>query len=227
MIAVDQKPLASPNGFMQSAYSCGKRDGNFTGNDLTRIFGISRRDVSEFGCNGCLPRFRKTTAGRWLYDPKKVAAAILDGHVWCPFMEKTVTELESFTWACDAFTRNIIRAGPCPDGKALRIWLSAVTRVAGEERLLRWMFKYYSGGVSENGNVKLPNHNKKKSDDRTVAEPGEVEQAGEDDDAVRIEEAFQNAMKSGMIAAPYLGQDADANRKKREAPIVIPNLEDV
>jgi len=48
-----------------------------------------------------------------------------------------------------------------------------------------------------------------------------------DEHAARIDDAIKKAMDSNMIEAPYLGQDGEKNRKKRERPIVIPNLEDV
>lgn len=229
---VDQKQLALPSSNRRTAYICGKRGGNFYVEDLTHIFGISRRDVSEFGCNGCLPRFRNTPAGRWLYEPKKVATAILDGHVWCSLVDAVdVPQFESFRWAVDAFNRNILNVGPCPDARSLRLWLCAVSNARGEEKLMRWQFNNYDGGVSENGNIKLRNHNKKKVVDQAV-EVNETQETVSPDSvideyAARIDDAIKKAIESGKIAAPYLGQDANANRKKREAPIYIPTLEDV
>ncbi len=229
---IEQKQITLPSSNRRTAYICGMRNGNFYAEDLTRIFKLTKRDISEFGCNGCLPRFRHTPAGRWLYEPKKVATAILDGHVWCSLVDAVdVPQFESFRWAVDAFNRNILNVGPCPDARSLRLWLCAVSNARGEEKLMRWQFNNYDGGVSENGNIKLRNHNKKKVVDQAV-EVNETQEAVSPDsdidaDAARIDEAIKRAIGSGMIAAPYHGQDSEKNRKEREAPIYIPNLDEV
>ena len=88
-----------------------------------------------------------------------------------------------------------------PDARSLRLWLCAVSNARGEEKLMRWQFNNYDGGVSENGNIKLRNHNKKKVVDQAV-EVNETQETVSPDsvidaDAARIDEAPRHRHRQG------------------------------
>lgn len=224
--------------FARNPYG-GKKPGSLSDHDLARVFRISYAASKSLGRDGSLPRHRMKDSGRWYFEPQRVAEAILNGFIPLDFLDNEATEDEVFQWACDAFCKTLLRVDECPDGKALRLWLHAVKTKAGEERLMKWMFgkKYKkkvevddgnsgdSGGpVDSNGLAVLVPDVSPGDDVAGMGEPGAPEA---DEDAARIEEEITRAKASGKIDAPYCGQDPEKNRKRREAPIYIPNLDEV
>lgn len=213
--------------------SINRYGGRMLSSDIVRLFGISQQVVSTHTRTGRLNRFREDGRqdGRFVYDPKQVVNSILEGAILCRFMAKDASDDESMEWAYAAFTKTILRAGRCPSGAALRLWLDAANGKVGSDRLMKWKF-----GVARKPKKANENGNSTDSDPVVVAEHGnsgpdtdraqEVPDEEIDEDAARIDEQIDRAKKSGKIAAPYLKQDPEKNRREREAPIVIPNLED-
>lgn len=215
--------------------SINRYGGRMLSSDITRVFGIAQQVISTYTRTGRLNRFREDGRkdGRFVYDPKQVVNSILQGAIPCRFMAKDVSDDEAMDWAYVAFTKTILRAGRCPSGSALRLWLDAANGKVGSERLMKWKFgvarkykKANENGNSEGCDVGNGGNDMVDSSDPVVVPvpPVSVEI---DEDVARIEEQIDRAKKSGKIAAPYLKQDPEKNRREREAPIVIPNLEDV
>ena len=210
--------------------------------DIMRVFGLSIHTVSRCSINKIFTIYRNNSSVRSykVYDSKQVAGAIIDGEVVCEFMGKEVSDEEALRWAYEAFSKTIQRSGLCPSGAALIFWRDAISSKLGGERLTKWKYK----SVNARPRKKKDNDHEQVDEvsdsdgsdgigvdddiDISVAEGiGAVDKEPLDEDEVRIDEHINRAIASGKIDAPYRGQDAEANRKQREMPIYIPNLDEV